>query len=517
MIFAMNFSNIPENKKNGIYYTPPSLAEFLVRPLIDKAKVSIFDPAYGEGSLLSAAEICFQNKFNSQAQQITLFGCDRQQVNGILHDRVGYHLFQYDFLKYSPEKMFDIILMNPPYVRHHLMGTERIQEYQKLTSQLCKLKWTSDLWAYFLVKTSKHLKKGGSIGAILPWAFLQAEFAIVIRQWLFDNFSEIKVLALSNKYFEAAKERVVLLWLKNYGQIAKTIKISYSKSIEDDVHYTVINKKQWESQSVIFNKNHNIEEIIERYKAEYGFSSFKEHAEVRIGVVTGADSYFIKSKSEANKLGFGERQLIPIFNTSKELSGLRINGNMPRNQLLQISETLHKSYIELGEDKKYHLRSHSQRRKPWHAVIIGDFPEAFFPYRMSTIPYMMLNDQGVQCTNSIHRIYFKDLSEIEKKWLQISLLSVPGQLSLECYSKTYGRGLLKIEPRSLKKAIVVRCDDSEIEPVYSSISKLLISQNKFDAMMLATEIINEKLKISKSLSNSAQSAFEAIQANRLNR
>lgn len=91
----------------------------------------------------------------------------------------------------------------------------------------------------------------------------------------------------------------------------------------------------------------------------------------------------------------------------------------------------------------------------------------------------------------------------EIKWIQISLMSIAGQLSLESFSKTYGRRMLKIEPKSLKRSLVYKDNDPQINTIYFLISNQLSSGNKFLAMKTATEFINNKLGIPKDLSNSA--------------
>lgn len=509
-----------ENRKNGIYYTPTPLAEFLVRPLINRPNLSVFDPAYGEGVLLLTAEKLFKEYVGSGGGSINLFGCDKAPINGSLSHLPSANLLELDFFEYPLENKFDIILMNPPYVRHHTIGKEKIKAYQDLTSDKCNLNYASDLWAYFLVKSVGHLKKGGSIGAILPWSFLQADYACNLRSWLSDIFGEIKVLALGAKYFDKAKERVILLWLKNYGETCRTIKIAFAKHIEEGLSYVDLKLENWKSDKVNFNENYDTEFILSRYIEEFGFSKFENYADVRIGVVTGADVYFIVSETVAKGLGFSDEHLISIFTTSKEFSGLFHSGNNQLKRLIVISECNYenfKNYIKKGKDRHYHLRSHSLRRKPWYAVNIGEAPDAFFPYRMSNLPYLVRNDRKTQCTNSIHRIYFKNLSEIEVRWIQISLMSVVGQLSLESVSKTYGRGMLKIEPNSLKKSLVYKDNDPGINSIYFHISEQLSSGSKFQAMKMATEFIDNKLGISEDLSKSAEQALLELQNRRLSR
>ena len=231
------------------------------------------------------------------------------------------YLFKLDFFDYPIENKFDVILMNPPFVRHHLVDDEKRNKYQKSIVGTFRLKRTSDLWAYFLVKSSLHLKKGGSIGAILPWSFLQAEYAQEIRMWLSDKFKEIQILALNPEYFNGAQERIVLLWLKNYGSAVKSIKISFSQHLSEALRYCDITREQWMAQSIIFSNDYDISSILSMYVEDFNFKQFEEFANIKIGVVTGADDFFILGKKDAKKYFLSKKYLVPIFTSSREFSG----------------------------------------------------------------------------------------------------------------------------------------------------------------------------------------------------
>ncbi|MBU1297876.1 MAG: hypothetical protein KKE00_03545, partial [Proteobacteria bacterium] len=354
-----------------------------------------------------------------------------------------------------------------------------------------------------------------------PWSFLQADYAQDIRVWLAENFEEIKVLALSAEYFNDAQERIVLLWLKGYGQCAKSIRISFSSHISDKLDYADLTQAEWTAKKVLYSSSSSIQTILDAYIDKHDFKNFEEYGNVKIGVVTGADGFFILNEESAKKYNFPAKYLIPIFNSSKEFTGLVLNGNYPSKKLITLpanSGNKYKNYILEGVKSRYHLRAHSLLRDPWYCVNQGKMPDAFFPYRAMRIPYMVLNNKETQCTNSIHRIYFnKKTSITEKKWIQLSLLSVPGQLSIEARSKVYGSGVLKIEPSSLKSAIAYKCNDKSVNIVYNKVSKLISLNQKTDAMCCATAFINEKLNISKELSDKTFTALIEVQNRRLER
>ncbi len=508
--------NMKDRKENGVYYTPQVLAEYLANPLITANTRTILDPSYGEGSLLLAAERIFKKKNNSS--EIQLFGCDTKPVNGLLKHLPEANLKETDFFTYQPEILFQTILMNPPYVRYQTQNIEKIKKYRNAISEFSILNNKADLWAYFLLKASLHLEKDGNIGAILPWAFLQADYSVPLRKWIVENFHEIKAVALSNKYFDKADERVVVIWLKGYGKKNESIKIAASKSLESEITFSDLPMDNWVSDRVFYSDANSIDHILSRYKNEFGYMNFINYADVKIGVVTGAVDYFIMPKQKAKETGFSADQLVPILTNPDEFSQYLSNGEKNLLFLISIKEedyAKHIDYIQRGIEHQYHLRSHSLRRKPWYSIQTGKTPDAFFHYRVSKTPYMVLNCWNTQSTNSIHRIYFKDLSEVEKKWIFVSFLSRPSQLSLEAKSKTYGRGILKIEPKTLKDALVIKRSDPCINSVYKKVTQLLSSGQKVKAVDIASEFINKELGIPYDLKILTEETLSTLQNLRL--
>lgn len=504
-----------ERKENGIYYTPSPLAEFLARPLVSSNVQKILDPAYGEGSLLLAAERI--SKGENGTKEVHLFGCDIKPVNGLLTHLPEANLLKMDFFEFPVENKFQTILMNPPYVRHHIQDNDTIWKYRQQYKELEIINSNADLWAYFIVKSILHLEPCGSIGAILPWSFLQADYAQSIRKMLLENFGHIRLQTLTKQYFEEAEERIVVLWLKNFGSKCDLLEHAFSKDTNDQTTYSIIDKKDWSSGKVAYNGDSSIRETINLFKSNYGFKEFDNFADVKIGVVTGADDFFIMKDEVAREWGFTKRNLVPIITSTRQFSEVLKNGSTGLNYCIKLTEKQSanfQKYLKAGIENEYNLRAHSKLRTPWYQVKIGQIPDAFFPYRVSKIPYLLMNTSKVQSTNSVHRIYFKKSTRIEKMWIEVSLLSAIGQLSLEINSKTYGREMLKLEPTSIKKSIVLKRKDKSIKPIYHKIIALLAESKKGEAVSLATNFLNKKLKVPGVIVESINKALHDIQSGR---
>ncbi len=503
-------------KANGVYYTPTKIADYLVRKaIVNQNAIRIFDPAYGEGALLSSAA----NRCIKQGIKYSIHGCDISKNTNGAKLKSNKNIRTIDFFNHSQRNIYDVILMNPPYIRHHTIENYKQDLYRSLIQDNCRIHKKSDLWAYFLIKSAEHLIFGGSIAAILPWSFLQADYSIEVRKWILERFEFVKFLALGRCYFKDAKERVVLVWLSNYGQPNQSIKGTYSYDLNSGSKYVSISRKQFEESRVTYSEQDSPMELISILKNKYGFQTCEKYSNIKIGVVTGANRFFVMDRKRAKESGIHESNFLPIITSSRFLKGLSINGYFDPKNLLYIDRKLIsnklKQYISQGIDEGLHKGAHATRREPWYKVKIGEIPDAFFPYRIMKYPYIVLNDRKYRSTNSVHGVCFNNLTLNQKRWFQISLLSYFGQLSLELYSKVYGEGVLKIEPRSFKNSLIYLGKSKISACAYREISKLLIDGKKADASKEATMIVVKELDIPDKIVNRVKAVLNELQDRRV--
>jgi hypothetical protein len=326
------------------------------------------------------------------------------------------------------------------------------------------------------------------------------------------------LLLLTSDHFDGTTKRVLLAWFRGYGEPVHAIEMGWSASPEAECRYFAISRHQWERAPFACTATVRTVELFDRCKNDHGFTTLGELADIRIGVVSGADSFFILSKMEARDIGCRSANLVPILTSSRELRSLVIEGNCCRKFLLKLGEVhpkRYEEYIRQGESDGVDKRTHPARRDPWYSIDPGPAPDAFFHYRVSTTPFLVLNKGSLQSTNSIHRVYFRALSETEQRWVQISLLSVLGQLSLEAFGKTYGKGVLKVEPSALKDALCYRTKRRIRADDYERICKLVAQGDKESAVRAATDLLAGKAGIPDEILGDAQVALEELQGRRI--
>jgi hypothetical protein len=229
----------PQRKTQGIHYTPPELARFLSAQVAMEYQrqrsghpPTILDPAMGDGELVAALAAELRNRgipagriygFDTDANAVRK-ALDRLQRLGIPDNCI--FLEQADFVQfalnyYKPsaqhelfncsERLFDIVIANPPYVRTQIMGSARAQEL----ARLFELSGRVDLYHAFILAIGRVLHAGGYAALIVSNRFMTTKSGADIRSGILKVFDILHVWDLGDtKLFEAAVLPALLLLKK---------------------------------------------------------------------------------------------------------------------------------------------------------------------------------------------------------------------------------------------------------------------------------------------------------------
>jgi adenine-specific DNA-methyltransferase len=472
-------------KKTGSYYTPIELANFLVGLSIKSENEKILDPSFGDGALLLAAYERLK-KVGSSNPYSQLYGfeihepCKKFIKNKFSSTLNFKNLKVHDFLTVSvvPSKKFSLIIMNPPFIRHHKLH-KNLKKIKPVEKWGIKQSRTSDIWAFFILHSLDFLEKNGSLAAILPWSFIQADYAKSVHEVLMQNFESIEIIVLGRRFFNQAQERVLIFHGKNFGTSNKHFSLGYSYEIPKTMNFLrrIDNKRiqglPWNSLS-----SYGSEKVLKNLKKKIPIKTLEDFADIRIGSVTGANSFFIVDRTYAQENKLSKSILKPIITNSREFKTLSINSTKKWEKfLLIIPESMKiegklSRYIQDGEKQGLDTRYHTKKRDVWYSIPPPKKPDAFLQYMTKGVPYIILNQSRILSTNSVHQIFFNKKIDLNtKKWIQLSMFTSFSQLSVELLGKTYGGGVLKIEPAAAKKILVY---DGQGEKFPESIEKEII-------------------------------------------
>lgn len=519
-------------KNNGIFYTPSKLADFVADLTISSANSKVLDPCYGEGSLLLAARERL-HELGSIMPDRQLFGYDiatlREDIrmnclHGLLDEK---NLEKRDFLLrigHKAEASFDVVLMNPPFVRHHLIPKKYQKRMRNIVGNDANLPMTSDLWAYFIVHSLKFIREKGCLGAILPWAFLYTDFAERVRELLHERFRVIRVVVIGQRMFEKAEERILVLIGSEFRFPTSEIGFYYSSGIpKKKISWRPIEQKIWRASPWMCLVNSDIHEIISRIGDRIGLEPLGRFANVRIGTVTGANKFFILTRESAKAMRIPKSILKPIITHSKNLRTLVIpNSEGIRDVLMAIPEAMKlsrslKVYIKMGETNDVNKRYHTRKRVKWYSIPHLKAPDGFFHYMTKEVPFIALNSEGILSTNTVHQVVFlNEIDENTKKWIQFSMLTSISQLSAELVGRTYGGGVLKIEPTAASKILVYSGNGYHFpSDLGNKLNNLLLKGKRREAMELADEWMIANLRIPRKDMNAIMECYRDLRDLRL--
>ena len=207
-------------------------------------------------------------------------------------------LWQKEFNEVFEDGGFDIVIGNPPYVNAKLHTDDKPEEREYLSNskqyECLYKKW--DLYIPFIEHGLNLLKKKGFFGMIIPYPFIDQEYAKIMRKKIFENYCLEEIIDLSSeKIFKDAT-------IKNIIPI-----ISKSDKNETIPIYTIKNSKIDYSHDknindLILNEKSMIWDLTKTIKLNADFSKMNQLGEycfISVGMVLNANEK--KAKGEFKK------------------------------------------------------------------------------------------------------------------------------------------------------------------------------------------------------------------------
>ena len=178
-----------ERNVMGQFSTPYLLAQDIMRymrTLIGKDDVSLIEPAIGMGVFYSA----FIDAFSAGGRALG-FEIDPHYFKPASEFWKGTKLEMRcaDFLAQKADEQFDMLVANPPYIRHHYIETQTKKRLQhEVMSQTgIKISGLAGLYCYFMMLSAQWLKDGGLSCWLVPSEFMDVNYGVAVKRYLLQN------------------------------------------------------------------------------------------------------------------------------------------------------------------------------------------------------------------------------------------------------------------------------------------------------------------------------------------
>jgi adenine-specific DNA-methyltransferase len=481
----VNFKDQESSTKlRGGYYTPSSVARFLARWVLNIESKTVLEPSCGDGAFLRA--------FSDLAEhQLTLTGVELLQEEATKASLAiksellsNSQIINTDFLEWAINSLhdgttFDAVVGNPPYIRYQYLELKD----QDMAAQIFKrygLPFTkhTNAWVPFVIASIGLLAPGGRLAMVIPSEILHVLHANSLRSYLLDECHRILMIDPTELLFDEALQGTVLLMVekkRNRDELSEGVAVVSAKNNEflmkepEDFYRNavyisgnVLNGK-WmkvllsEEELLIFDKVDRLGSI----------RRFTEIASVDVGIVTGANKFFLIDEDTVNKYELNE-YVKPMFGRSEHCPGVIYDEEthlsnkergMPTNFVMfeksstKSLTTKAQEYILYGESQNLHTRYKCRIRKPWYAVPSVYSTPIGMLKRSHNFPRLILNSAGAYTTDTAYRITANDESISDEKLVFCFVNSLTA-LTAELEGRHYGGGVLELVPSEIEKVLI---------------------------------------------------------------
>lgn len=474
-----------ERNKLGQFATPGALAteilEYARTLLPSSRKVRLLDPAFGTGSFYSALLKTFPRSRIKSALGYEIdrhfAACAAELWNDELL-RLENGDFTKQIVPQSENERANLIICNPPYVRHHHLSNNDKNRLNVAVRQSLgiNLSGLSGLYCYFMCLSHSWLAEGGLAAWLIPSEFMDVNYGRAIKDYLLNHVTLLRIHRFdpSDVQFDDALVSSAVVWFKKAKAVADhTVEFTFGGSLLKSAQSARISSQvlrdagKWTQ----FPQNSNRPE-----KAENEVK-LSDLFTIKRGIATGANKFFILTPERVAELHLPKKFLIPILPSARYLSSDEILANdhgdplVERKQYLlscRLPESEVKAkypslweYLESGKREGISEKYLSQHRSPWYSQEERQPPLFLCTYinRKSktngqTFRFILNHSKAIAANVYLLLYPKKPLAEaiktqpelIESLWQALKAIT-PEALRGE--GRVYGGELYKMEPREL--------------------------------------------------------------------
>lgn len=476
-----------ERNRLGQFATPSLLARDILAHAKDLlpqgSPVKFLDPALGSGAFYAALKRAFDPQSITCAAAFEIdphYGKPAQE----LWEAQGLNLTHGDFTKAEPDPSYNLIICNPPYVRHHHLSADdkaRLHE-RSLAVTGCKLSGLAGLYVHFLLQAHAWMAPGAISGWLIPSEFMDVNYGREVKRYLLNKVTLLQIHRFSpdDVQFADALVSSAIVWIKNEAPAQDHQPLfTFGGTLSAPQITKPVNSKDLASEAKWSRfPTHEV-----RVAQVNGSQQLGDLFSIKRGLATGGNKFFVLSEQQVKDRQIPKSALRPILPSPRYVKddevqadhdGLPTNicrlflldPKMDEDEIRQAHPAL-ASYLDEGRDSGVNEGYLCRGRKRWYdqeqrgpAPIVCTYMgrsdgKSGRPFRF------VRNRSQATVANSYLAMYpkpalqerlDKDPGLMDRLWQQLNEIC-PEVLLGE--GRVYGGGLHKLEPKELSKVPLI--------------------------------------------------------------
>lgn len=458
-------------KARGAFFTPAPVARYLAEWAVRSPSDRVLEPSCGEAVFLLEATRRLHALGGSPRLPGQLHGAELHESSaaaaaGLLR-RAGVEaaISVGDFLHVEPEPAYDAVIGNPPYVRYQTFSGEARATAQRAALRAgVTLTSLASSWAAFTIHSVLHVRPGGRLALVLPAELLTVNYAAPVRDFLMRTFARVRLVVFTERVFPGVMEDVVLLLAEGRdGGPTGHCELVQTRNGETLAGVDESGVRMW-SPSLTGRWSNALlpDEVASAHTAAVATNDFVPLAvwgDTTLGMVTGNNRYFALTGADLRRLGLekgdvvrlsppGSRHLRTLTLTRARLEALDAAGSATWLFRPAVPSPAATRYIAEGERKGVDAAYKCRVREPWWRVPYLRPADLLLTYMNADTARLCTNTAGVHHLNSVHGVYLaEEHLRLGRGFLALASLNSITLLGAELVGRSYGGGVLKLEPR----------------------------------------------------------------------
>lgn len=464
----------------GQFSTPFSLASQIVsltQNHLNSEAISFLEPSVGAGAFFSALD-----RVSSRPVEKAV-GVEIDEEYATVAQSLWsspYQVIQDDFLVFSKDPsvqgVFNLLCANPPYVRHHHMSSDVKRQLQKRVENELGIRSSglSGLYIYFVLLSHRLLAAGAVASWLIPSEFMSVNYGQALREYLTRHVTLLQVHQFCPEdvqFDDALVSSCVITYRKQKPATPYSFRFSIGGELDVPKRTQLIladdatRVGKWNYENLLDPKNESSIKI-------------KDLFEIKRGVATGANGFFILDTETIEKYAIPEQFLRPLMPGPRYLKtdvveadgrGIPVvdqvryllSCDLPPSDVKASWPRLWE-YMQVGVERGIpdcYICSH---RKIWYLQEKRAAPLFFVTYmgrvrdgsRRNPFRFILNRSQAIATNVYLYiypRPFLKKLLEESPdraEWLHQMLNQLSSETLIQ-NGRTYGGGLHKLEPKEL--------------------------------------------------------------------